>query len=78
MLSALPLESRWQQVVDRRPIDIRLTAIAYHIGEKLHARLLDHDRLDFTFESLGLDGEYRKLAVFSRWDVIGNGPDWVR
>lgn len=71
MLSALPLESRWQQVVDRRQIDIRLTAIAYHIGEKLHARLLDHDRLDVTFESLGLDGENHR--IIESWQSSPDG-----
>lgn len=70
MISATPLESRWQEQVDNRVVDIRLSAIACHGGEKLHVRLLDRDRLDFSYEALGLTGANRE--IIERWQ---NTPD---
>lgn len=70
MLSAVPVESRWQEEIDDRAIDIRLSAIACHGGEKLHARLLSRDRLDLSYEALGL--VERNREIIERWQ---NTPD---
>lgn len=71
MLSATPLESRWQEEVGDRTIDVRLTAMACHGGEKLHARLLNRERLDFSYETLGLTGNNR--GIIERWQSAPDG-----
>jgi len=71
IVSSTPLESRWQEEMDDRAIDVRLTAVACHGGEKLHARLLDRERLDFSFESLGLAGPARELM--ESWQAAPDG-----
>lgn len=71
VISSSPLESRWQEQLDDQSIDIRLTAIACHGGEKLHARLLDRDDTDLSFESLGLNGEGREIV--QKWQAAPDG-----
>lgn len=71
IISSTPLESRWQEELDGRSIDVRLTVIACHGGEKLHARLLDRAESDFSFESLGLSGHAR--AQIEHWQQAPDG-----
>lgn len=61
MVSSLPLESRWHETMEGHSIDVRLTVIACHGGEKLHARLLDRERLNFSLDGIGIPPSGRQV-----------------
>ena len=65
IFSPTPLESRWHETSDDHSVDIRLTVIACHGGEKLHARLLDSDRQELSLDGLGIPAQGR--AVIENW-----------
>ena len=71
IVSELPLESRWSISIEDRPIDIRLTTIACHGGEKLHARLFDQSRRDLTLDGIGIPA--KDLAVINDWKKAPKG-----
>lgn len=71
IVSPLPLESRWQESFGDEKTDIRLTAIACHGGEKLHARLLDQGRLNYSLSGLGMSADSCKLV--EQWQNARDG-----
>jgi len=65
IISSVPMESRWQEVVGNDVFDIRLTALACRGGEKVHARLLGRGPTDLTLDTIGLNDVGRDLV--SQW-----------
>ncbi|MCX6712592.1 MAG: GspE/PulE family protein [Candidatus Vogelbacteria bacterium] len=68
-----PQDGRFSAKIDGRKIDFRVSTLPTYFGEKVVIRILDPDKKDITFETLGLDGvnlEAVQAAISKPYGII--------
>ena len=64
-------EARFALAADGQQVDVRITAIQCHHGEKLHARLLQNEKQRFTTSDLGMSSQQQETLESWLADPIG-------